>query len=889
MTIRNLDGLLHPRSIAVIGGSQRVGALGQRVLANVIEAGYDGPIYVVNPKNPTSPDTRWHPDIASLPVAPDLAIIVTPASTVPGIVAELGNKGTRVAVVISSGFHDPALRQAMLGAARPHLLRVIGPNGLGVILPHVHANGSFAQAGPQSGGLALLSQSGALITSMIDWANARDVGFSGIVSLGDSADVDFGDLIDLFAADFRTDAIALYVESITDPAKFMSAARAAARIKPVIVLKAGRTAAAGKAAFSHTGALAGAHDVHMVAFDRAGIVVVNTLTQLFDAAQILSRRRPFTGDRLAIVTNGGGGGVLAADAVERTGGRLAELAPTTVAALNPVLPAEWSRANPIDIIGDARSERFVAALDAAAADPNVDAILVMHCPTGVTSGTKIARAIVDRVRAKDFPGGKPVLACWMGPHNADAARSIFRPAGIALFDNLDDAVAGFGYLIAARQARQSMLRAPVHLSVPPRDLGKARAIIADARLDKRTVLTTTEAKAILAAFGIPVLEGRFVHSVDAVESACAKLQPPYALKIVGPTLSHKSDVGGVALDLPDPAAVRDAAQAMAKRIGKEHPEAKLLGFEISPMLDLTGKHELFVGIADDPTFGPIIAVGAGGKAVELIADRALGLPPLDDELAGAMIDKTRIARLLAGYRDEPPADQEGLVRALNAVSRIAIELPDIAELDINPLVADAEGVIALDARIRLTEKPARTRLVIRPVPAEWAADLVTRNGVKLRVRPVMPDDEALLAGFFRHVNPEDLRYRFLSAVREVDRDQLAAMTQIDYSRTMHFLAFVGETLVASAYLAAESDKTRAELAISVHADWKRKGVSWTLMEHVLRYAEAEGISSVESLESSQNRAALQMEREMGFETAAHPGDATETLVRKMLNQTEAAD
>jgi acetyltransferase len=886
MTMRNLDTLLRPRSVAIVGASSQEGALGHRVLENVLDAGFEGPVFTVNPKQVDLDGDWWVPSVADIPIAPDLAIIATPAATVPDIIAELGAKGTKVAVVISAGFHDPELRQAMLEAAQPHLLRVVGPNCLGVLMPHVRLNGSFAQAAPHAGGVALLSQSGALVTSMIDWANERDVGFSGIVSLGDGADVDFGDLIDLFAADPKTEAIALYVESITHPNKFMSAARAAARIKPVIALKAGRTDAAGHAAFTHTGAIVGSYDVHLAAFRRAGIVVVDTLSQLFDATQMLGRRQSFHGNSLAIVTNGGGAGVLAADAVPKVGGVLAQLSPETVARLDAVLPAGWSRSNPIDVVGDARAERFAAGLNAAAADAGVDAVLVIHCPTAVAAGTEAAQKVIDCLCAETFPQNKPVIACWMGPHNADAVRPLFAEARLPLFDNLDDAVQAFGYLIEARAARASLMRAPAHVQLAESDRSRANAVIAGARRDGRDTLTSVEAKAILEAFGVPVQHGRFAQTVGAVRAACTSVMPPFALKIVSPELSHKSDVGGVALDLPDASAAVYAAEVMAERIAREHPSARLLGFEIETMVERAGRHEVLVGLHDDPTFGPVIAVGAGGKAVEVLADRALGIPPLDEALAHDMISRTRVSRLLSGYRDVPAADVDALVEVLLAGSRLATELPDIAELDINPLMLGTRGAIVVDARMRVTTAPATSRMVIRPSPVQWSAELVTRDGVTLQVRPVAPDDEPVLAEFFRHVSPEDLRFRFLSAIHTVSHDQLAAMTQIDYHRAMHFLAFAGETLVASAFLVTVSDRTQAELALTVRAGWKHRGISWTLMQHVLRYALAEGIGSIEALESSENHAALRMERELGFTTAPCPGSSTEMIVRKVLQQPE---
>ncbi|MEO9130481.1 MAG: CoA-binding protein, partial [Sphingomonas sp.] len=460
MTIRNLDGLLHPRSVAVIGGSGRAGALGQLVLSNLIEGGYDGALFAVNPKPVDVAGVQWVAEIAALPQAPDLAVIVTPAGTIAGIVSALGALGTKVAVVISAEPHDAATHEAILAAARPHLLRIVGPNCLGVLMPHAHLNASFAPRRAEPGRLAFVSQSGALVTAMLDWAAGKHIGFSGVVSVGDMVDVDLGDLIDLFAADPKTDAILLYIEGVTNPAKFMSAARAASRIKPVIAIKAGRSDAAGRAAMSHTGALTGAYDVHAAAFHRAGIILVDSLTELFDAAQVLCRHQPRCGERLAIVSNGGGAGVLATDALPATGGILATLLPETITGLDPLMPAAWSRANPIDVVGDARAERFAAASRAALADPGVDALLVIHCPTAVAAGSVIARGVIEMIESADPHVTKPVIACWMGTDNAATVRPLFDAAGIPLFDNLDDAVRGFGYLLEARKGQDALMRAP---------------------------------------------------------------------------------------------------------------------------------------------------------------------------------------------------------------------------------------------------------------------------------------------------------------------------------------------------------------------------------------------------------------------------------------------
>ncbi len=884
MSIRNLTPLFHPRSVVVIGGSDRAGSLGERVLANILDGGFGDTVFAVNPRPVATDGVNWVASIAALPEIPDLAIIVSPAATVPEVIASLGALGTRVAVVITAGFENEAAKAAILEAAQPHQLRIIGPNCLGVLMPYAALNASFAPRRATAGRLAFVSQSGALVTAMLDWAADRHIGFSSVISMGDMADVDLGDVIDMLAADARTDAILLYVEGVTNPAKFMSAARAASRIKPVIAIKAGRSATGVRAAFSHTGALAGAYDVHAAAFERAGIVLVDSLSDLFDAAQVLCRYRAHGGERLAIVTNGGGAGVLATDALLTTGGTLAALSDATIAALDPQMPSGWSRANPVDVVGDAHAERFAAATRAMLADPGVDALLVTHCPTAVAAGTDIAQAVIAALNEGGPHRTKPVIACWMGPQNADAVRFLFDAAGVPLFDNLDDAVRGYGYLLQAAKARQALLRVPSRLTIPAADRSRADAVIATARAEGRIALSALETRELLAAYGIPVAPGRFAPDAAGVATACDGLPPPYAVKLVSPQLPHKSDVGGVALDLAGATEAVAAAEAMEARVRREHPEAEITGFEVETMVSGAGQ-ELLLGIADDATFGPVLAFGAGGKAVAVLNDRALGLPPLDDSLARAMIGETRVARLLAGYRDVPACNMDAIVAALEALSAIAVDFPDIVELDINPLLATPDGVIAVDARARLSAAPRASRLVIRPVPMAWAADLITRSGLKIHVRPVLPDDEAALAQFFRQVAPEDLRFRFLTALREVGHAQIVAMTQVDYRRAMNFLAFTEDgTLIASAMLASDPDHVRAELAISVHAGFRNRGVGWTLVEHVMRYAAAEGIEIVESVESRENHAALALEREAGFVVVPTPGSSTEVTVRRRVGK-----
>jgi acetyltransferase len=594
----------------------------------------------------------------------------------------------------------------MLAAARRHGVRLIGPNCLGLLIPRVGVNASFAHIGARSGGMALVSQSGALTTAMLDWAAARQIGMSAAISVGDMADTDLADFLRLFADDPETRAILLYIEGIVDGAALLAAAAAASRRKPVIAIKAGRSAAAARAAKSHTGALAGAHDVYHAALTHAGVVVVDSLEALFDAAWVLTEGPALAGEALAIVTNGGGAAVLAADAMANRPGTLATLADTTIAALDPAMPAGWSRANPVDIIGDAHPDRYAAAIGATLRDPAVAALLVINCPTGLADSEAVAAQVVATVAEARRAGiAKPVIACWLGDINAGRARAALVHGGLTLFTTPEAAVAAFSAMV---QARRAAMRKPAVAAATGAgdDLAAARQVIDRVRGDNRAQLSEIEAKALLAAFGIPVVPTRIAATVADVAGACAGLEPPLVVKIVSPDMSHKSDFGGVVLGLSDAAAAAAAAAAMQQRLATAFPTARLQGFAVQPMIRRAGANEVFAGIATDPVFGKVILFGAGGKAIEVIHDRSLALPPLGPAEALTMISETRIARLLAGYRDVPAADRDAVAGVLLALSRLVQALPEVSELDINPLLADAAGVIALDARVVLAAAPA---------------------------------------------------------------------------------------------------------------------------------------------------------------------------------------
>ena len=691
---------LLPRRVILVGASQEEGSVGHAVLDNLLRGAGRFDLHAVNPHALTVPGATCHTSIDGIPAGRALAVIAIPARLVPGTLRELAAKGIAFAVVISAGLgRNTEPGREMLQAARETGIRLIGPNCLGILLPHLGINASFASGDAPAGELALLSQSGAIASAMVEWAAPRGVGFSAILSIGDMAQTGLDELVTLFAADPQTRAILIYMEGLEDGQAFIKAARAAIAVKPVIVLKAGRGAAAGRAAMSHTGALAGSWDVYLAAFREAGIVVVDSLDALFEAAAFLDDVPDIAGERLAIVTNGGGAGVLALDAMTATSAQVATLSDDTVTRLDKVLPAGWSGANPVDIIGDAGAERYRAAMAAVLEDEGVDAVLAMNCPTGLLVPGEAARAVVEVVM--DSPRAKPLLACWLGDANQASSREVLDAARIPEFATPAQAVHAFGYAVAAHRARMKCVTddagAPDGAAIA---LGEA---ILDAVLaDGRQLLSEIEAKRLLAAFGIPVVPTQFAETPEAAAQVCAAIPAPHVLKIVSPDITHKSDFGGVVLGLADAAAVRHAAEGMARTIGARFPDARIEGFAVQPMIRRKAAHELFVGIASDPAFGPIVLFGAGGTAIEVINDKAIALPPVSRARAEELIAETRIARLLSGYRNVPATDRVAVASVIAALSQMALALPRISELDINPLIADADGVIALDARVVLS-------------------------------------------------------------------------------------------------------------------------------------------------------------------------------------------
>ncbi len=886
MTIRNLDAAFMPASVALIGASEKPGSVGLKLAQNLQEGGFSGPIWPVNPHWSAIGGERCYSSIAALPSAPSLAVIATPPRTVPGIITELGRKGTRAAVVITAGIsRENGLRQAMLDAAKPFTLRIIGPNCLGIFLPKIGLNASFAHLPAKPGKLAMLSQSGAVASAMLDWAAAHNVGFSHALSMGDMADVDVGDMLNYLAGRADTTAILMYIETVTEARKFLSAARSAARAKPVVVVKTGRSEAAAKAAATHTGALSGNDRVVDAAFKRAGVLRVDGLHELFDAAETLTRLRRVRGDRLAILTNGGGAGVLAVESLMQLGGELAELSPDTIETLDRALPPTWSHANPVDIIGDAGPERYETALRAILDDRAADAVLVMNCPTALASSSEAAEAVIRTIAARkaETKPVKPVLTNWLGESTARKARDLFTEAGIPAYAFPSDAVRSFSYLTGYRKAQDQLLQAPPSL---PHDFtvdtDAARAAMAEAQREARAVLSEPEAKAVLSAYGIETAATRIAKDPGEVERLAQDLVAQgrgVAVKVLSKDISHKSDIGGVVLNLESAAAAKQAAEQIAARVAQKRPNAKLDGFTVQEMVERPGSHELIVGVSEDSIFGPTILFGAGGTAVEVINDTAVALPPLDLMLAHRLIGQTRVAKLLGGYRDRAAADLDAVAMTLVRVSQLVTDLPVITGLDINPLLADERGVVVLDARITIEWANAQVAapnpyFAIRPYPKGWEKSVTVSSGRVIFIRPIQPSDDGLYGRFLRSITTADLRLRFFTPKAEFSDAFIARFTQIDYAREMAFIAIDPESgeMLGGSRLIAGPDYTSGEYAAMVRSDLKGHGIGWALMQQLIEYAKAEGLQQIYGSVLHENTQMLAMCRELGFAVRTDPDD-----------------
>jgi len=886
-----LAPLLAPTSVALVGATEREGALGRLVWQNLAAGGLRGALSAVNPKHSTVFGQRCYARLADLAQPPEAAVFVTPARTLPGLIADAGAAGVRAAVVLSSGFGEAgpegkALQEAMLAAARPHGLRILGPNCLGLMRTDAGLNATFSPVAALPGRLALVSQSGAICTSILDWARGSRIGFSSVVSLGGAADVDFGEILDFLVADAATDAVLLYVEGIRDARRYVSALRAAARVKPVIALKVGRHAGGSRAASSHTGALVGSDAVFDAALRRAGAVRVKTYTQLFAAARALTGTRPPEGERLALVTNGGGPGVVAADSAADNGVPLAELSKETLARLDRALPPQWSRGNPIDIIGDAPAQRFADAAAAALADPGVDALLALYSPVAVTAPDAAAHALAQAARHSR----KPVLAAWLGDLNPSRSRAWLDEQGIPNFYTPENAIEAFSFLCAYRRNRAQLMQAPAALAEagfePRPDLAAADAIFGKARAAGRALLGQDEVRSLLEAFGVPVPRAIAAATREAAVAAARQVGFPAVLKLHSPDITHKSDVGGVRLNLQNEEMVASAFDDMLRHVRTLRPRARIEGVVVQPMLRYQHAREVLVGVATDAVFGPVISFGAGGVAVEAVRDTAVALPPLNAMLALDLMARTRAYRLLLAYRDVPAADLDALGRVLLGVSRMACALPWLREMDLNPVLAHPGGAIVADARVAVDlSAPARSdpryrHMAIHPYPSELEEDLALADGRVLRLRPIRPEDAELERRFVDRMSERSRIQRFMVYVRELSPPMLARFTQLDYDRELALVAVHEGEFVAVGRYAPNADGRTAEFALVTADAWQGKGLGRALLERLVVAARAAGYEALYGNILGANREMLDLAARLGFVEEEREGDMV-TVVRRL--------
>ncbi len=875
--------LFEPASVAVVGASEQPRSIGSVLIENMLAAGYRGQLYAVNPKHREVRGVPCFPAIGEVPRRVDLAVIATPAPTVPGIIEQCGAAGVRAAVVISAGFSEsgPAgakLERALLENARRHRLRVLGPNCLGIMRPDIGLNATFARGRARPGSLGLISQSGAVCTAMLDWAAAHEVGFSCVVSLGGSTDVDFGELVDYLVNDPKTAHILLYIEGVRDARRFVSALRAAARVKPVILMKVGRHPAGSRAAVSHTGALVGADDVFEAAVRRAGVVRVHTIGQLVAAAQALSSNVRPRGDRLAVITNGGGPGVMAADRASDLAIPLAELSGAAVETLKKALPSNWSQGNPIDLIGDADAERYRVALAACLADPGVDGVLVILAPQAMTAPLEVARAVIECAKTSD----KPLLTCWMGEEQVAEARQLLAAHGIPTFRTPDPAIEMFAHVSAFYRNQKILLQTPGPLSHHPEpDVAGARLMIESALAERRTVLSEMESKAVLAAFHVPIVKAVRVHSANEAVLIAEETGFPVVMKIDSPDITHKSDVGGVRLGIASAQAAQDAYREITEGLKRLRPDARLSGVIVEPMVARPNGRELMVGVVHDSVFGPAITFGTGGTAVEVHADRAVALPPLNGMLIEELIRGTRASRLLGTFRQMPAVKRDALEMVLLRVSEMVCELPAIREMDINPLFADESGAIALDARIVVGQPgaflPRYGHMAIHPYPVHLVSVWTAPDGGRVTVRPIRPEDAEIERQFVKQLSPEAKYFRFMNTVRELSPQMLARFTQIDYDREMALIAVATkdgheEEVGVTRYI-TNPDGASCEFAIVVNDKWQMHGLGRYLMTQLIEIARSRGLATMGGHILTTNQPMLALAASLGFVIGDVPGEA----------------
>ncbi|HEY9828466.1 MAG TPA: bifunctional acetate--CoA ligase family protein/GNAT family N-acetyltransferase [Stenomitos sp.] len=903
---QTLASFFAPKSVAVIGATETPGSVGKTLLRNLIQTPFGGVVFPVNPKRNSVMGIKAYPNIAAIPDAVDLAVIATPAATVPGIVRECVAVGVKSAIIVSAGFKEIgpqgiALEQEILTEARQNGLRIIGPNCLGLMSPHSGLNATFASAMARPGNVGFISQSGALCTSILDWSFRENVGFSAFISIGSMLDVGWGDLIYYLGDDPKTQSIVIYMESIGDARAFISAAREVALAKPIIVIKAGRTDAAAKASASHTGAMTGSDDVLNAAFRRCGVLRVTRISELFNMAEVLAKQPRPKGPRLTIITNAGGPGVLATDMLVSTGGELANLSDSTVERLNTVLPPFWSHNNPVDILGDATPDRYLKTVDAVLQDPKSDGALVILTPQAMTEPTQIAEELKSYLETLNQNGkpSKPILASWMGGAEVMAGEAILNRASIPTYVYPDSAVRVFNYMWQSTYNLQALYETP---SLAENGEGsferdKVAAILAQARAEGRTLLTETESKQVLAAYDLPTIPTLTATTVEEAIAHADAMGYPVVLKLWSATITHKTDVGGVQLNLSDRDAVSRAfaaiEAAVRAKVGPEHFQ----GVTVQPMANLKDAYELIIGSSIDPQFGPVLLFGSGGQLVEVYRDRAIALPPLNTTLARRLMEQTQIYKALKGVRGRAPVDLHALAKILVRFSQLVVEQPWIKEIDINPLLVatDPQAMhdtpfLALDARVLLHDPdltPAELpKPAIRPYPIQYAEPWTLPDGTSVKIRPIRPEDEPLAVKFHQTLSEQSVFFRYFHLMKlshRIAHERLMRLCFIDYDREMALVADYtnGETgeheILAIGRLSKLHGVDEAEFSMLVTDHHQRKGLGTELLRRLINIAKDEGLARVSAQILPENGAMQRVCEKVGFKLQRSPGLVVATI------------
>lgn len=867
-----LSHFFQPKSIAVIGASDRPRSVGMKVFKNLAEGQFLGNLYAVNPKHSHVQNYPCYASVKDIPDNIDLVIITTPNLSVEKILVECGEKNIHAAVIISSGFSEigkegKELEESILKVAKQYSIRLIGPNCLGIMRPHLKMNATFDNNFASPDGIALVSQSGAISAAILDWAVNKKIGFSSLISLGNGADVNFGEVLDYLATDVKTKSILMYIEGIKNARKFMSGLRAAARVKPVIAIKAGINKQGSRAALSHTGAIIGDNDVFDAALRRAGVVRVTTIDELFSAAEILSSSHyQVKGNRLIVITNGGGAGVMAADHASTLNVNLPELSKKTIESLNKVLPTQWSHHNPVDIIGDATPERYHSALEICASE-DIDGILAILVPVSMANPTEAAKQIIRDAKQIN----KMLLTCWMGEKHVKTAWKLFEKNKIPYFNTPEKAVSAFSYLSDYHSNQQLLIQIPKPFSPQPRpDIKIASSIIESALLENRSILTTVESKAILKAFFIPVSESQTATTKEEAIAIAKNIGFPLVMKILSPDISHKQEAQGVALNITNEKTVQETFDKLLNSAKKTYPNAKILGVTLEQMIKSNNDRELMVGIVNDKVFGPVISFGSGGTFVEINKDRALELPPLNKFLIEELISRTKIAKALGNFRNFPPANKEAIIDILQRVSELICALPSIKEMDINPIIANDKNAIAVDVRIVVQQISLSTpynHMAIHPYP-DYLISSFELDKKQITLRPIRPEDAELEQTFIQGLSNKAKYFRFMENINELSQASLIRFTQIDYDKEMAIVACYNEKenekIIGIARYIINPDGVTADFAIVIADALQNKGIGTKLLLSLLTIAKERGIKSIEGVVLSKNVAMLALVKNHGF-------------------------